>query len=350
MAMRLPWLAWVAGVCALSGFMLFSACRKQGEITPADKEVTTPSTLQVHAGFPPMTFRPDNPLTEEGVALGRRLYYDALLHPDQLVSCASCHRQEEGFTLAGSPVLPHVNLGWNTHFFWGMAPGVLQGDMEEVCLFEVREFFGTPMHRLNNHPDYPGLFRKAFDVGEIGEKEVAYALAQFMRTQVSWRSRYDSLMWDTSGRFWPTDAELRGYAIFFSEKGDCFHCHGSVFLTDNQYHNIGLDTAFAGSSLGLYQTTGSMADMGKFKTPTLRNVALRQHYMHDGRFRTLEEVVRFYQSGVKHSPTLDPIMTKPGKQNGLNLSDQDVEDLVAFLHMFTDQAFLGDTTLAKPFR
>jgi cytochrome c peroxidase len=326
------------------------ACRKEPAEPIPPAHVPVPYVLEWPTDFPPMIFRSDNPLTEEGVALGRRLYYDPILHPDSLMACAGCHRQDHAFGLPGTSVLPHINLGWNQVYLWGGASAPIFGDMEEVCRFEVEAFFGTDLEKIRRHPMYREMFRKAFGRESITSKDVAYALAQFMRTQVSGASRYDRMLGHHPDRLWPSDEELKGYEIFFSEKGDCFHCHGSVFFTDNRFHNIGLNADFNGLDRGLYQWTGNAADLGKFKTPTLRNVGLRDHFMHDGRFRTLEEVVRFYNEGVRHSITLDPIMTKPGKQHGLGLKEEEIAALVAFLHTLTDTAFLQNPRLGDPFR
>lgn len=325
------------------------SCHKERDEPRPPVHIPVPFVLELPEDFPPMVFRPDNPLTEEGVALGRRLYYDPILHPDSLMACAGCHRQDHAFGLPGSTVLPHINLGWNQAYLWGGGTAPVFGDLEEVCQFEVEAFFGTDLEKLRRHPLYREMFRKAFGREEILAVDVAYALAQFMRTQVSGASRYDRMLGHHPDRLWPTDEELKGYEIFFSEKGDCFHCHGTVFFTDNQFHNIGLEGDFSGLDRGLFNWTANPADMGKFKTPTLRNAGLRDRFMHDGRFTSLEEVVRFYNEGVRHSNTLDPIMTKPGKQHGLGLEEEEIAALVAFLHTLTDTAFLKDPRLGDPF-
>ena len=136
---------------------------------------------------------------------------------------------------------------------------------------------------------------------------------------------------------------------FFSEKGDCYHCHVNPVLTDNLLHNIGLDSLYTKEmDKGLFNVTHDNKDLGKFRTPNLRNVGLRKRYMHDGRFRTLEEVIEFYNSGVRKVANLDPIMTKAGKENGLQLSELEKHQLVAFLQTFTDATFTSDTSLSNP--
>ena len=143
--------------------------------------------------------------------------------------------------------------------------------------------------------------------------------------------------------------ELRGQLLFNSELGDCFHCHSTPLTTDLLFHNNGIDSVFEDFDKGLYNVTGSESDIGLFKTPSLRNVEMTAPYMHDGRFQTLEEVVEHYNSGVKRSPTLDPLMTKENRKNGLNLSTYDKAALVAFLKTLTDESYLNDPKYKNPF-
>ena len=137
-------------------------------------------------------------------------------------------------------------------------------------------------------------------------------------------------------------ASNHGLYIFNSEKGECFHCHSLGLFQDNSFHNIGIDSIFEGVNMGRFMVTADLADMGKFKTPTLRNVALTAPYMHDGRFQTLEQVVEQYNSGVKKSSTLDPIMAKPSFEHGLQLTPQEKIDLISFLHSLTDTSFINN--------
>ncbi|MDL5051473.1 cytochrome c peroxidase [Oscillatoria amoena NRMC-F 0135] len=178
--------------------------------------------------------------------------------------------------------------------------------------------------RLSAHPIYPGLFKTAYGVENVYtleyetiKKTITSSIAQYLRTLISSQSKFDLFLQHKTNF---TNSERIGLSIYMSEKGDCFHCHGFPLMTDNMFHNNGLDSAFAGQNKGLYLVTGNSGDLGKFSTPTLRNIEFTAPYMHDGRFGTLEEVVEFYDSGVKHSETLDPIMTKPGKERGLNLN------------------------------
>ncbi len=310
--------------------------------------VPTAYTLEHPWYFPPPQLPPDNPLTVEGIELGRKLYYDPVLStngPFQGMACASCHDQERAFSVAtpGTSVLPHMNLAWSINFLWN---GKVSGTLEDIMRFEVEEFFQVDLQVLQQHPEYPALFRKAFGTDQISSQLLQKALAQWFRRLVTAQSRFDGYL---QHEVQLSDQELSGMMIFLTETGDCFHCHGIPLMTDNEFHNIGLDTDHTGADVGRFAITGDPADMGRFKTPSLRNIALTAPYMHDGRFQTLEEVVEHYSSGVQHSATLDPIMTKPGTGITLGLTPMQKADLVAFLHTLTDDHFVDDPALSDPF-
>ncbi len=327
--------------CFLSLFIYLS-CKKDAVPTnPGWTYDPTPYTVEYPDNFPIMVFDEDNPMTVEGVELGRMLYYDTLLHPNGDMACASCHDQSLSF--ASFPtVLPHVNLGWNTTFLWN---GKVSGNIEDIMLFEVDDFFKTDLTKFNNHETYPKLFYEAFETEEITSVHASRALAQFLRTVISSDSRYDKIITSGSGVF-PTEEELNGYDIFFTERGDCFHCHGGILFSDNLFHNNGLDAE--PSANGLSEITGDPLDLGKYKTPTLRNIALTAPYMHDGRFQTLEEVVDFYSDGVQPSATIDPLM-KQAHNGGINLTEEEKDDLVAFLKTLTDTTFTNNPAFSNPF-
>lgn len=330
----------------------FSACQKEKKPVPVPENFEPYNPTMVTPEYPryfPVLYIPnDNPLTVEGIALGRRLYYDRKLSqngPREGLSCSSCHFQTSSFTIntGGTAVLPHINLAWNRSFLWN---GKIEGTLEDIMQFEVEEFFVADMEVLQDDRDYPSMFFKAFGSSIITRQKTEYALAQFFRTLVSTNSKYDRFMRrDVS----LSPAELRGYRIFFQERGDCYHCHSAPLFTDNQFHNIGLDAVFHTADEDRSHVTGLVSDKGKFKTPTLRNIELTAPYMHDGRFNTLEEVVDHYNNGVKHSASLDPIMTKPGKELGLQLTEQDKSDLIAFLKTLTDTSYTINPDLSDPF-
>lgn len=321
----------------------FFSCRKQ--TVQEEPYIQTPISLAIPPYFPKMKIPEDNPMTKERLALGRKLYYDPILSNNGK-SCSSCHYQEQGFTtdvmLSGTPVLPHVNLGWSKNFLW---KGEKHYTLEEMMLYEVNEFFYTDLSKINANNEYKKLFKQAFGVSYISSKEIAYSLAQFFRSLISGNSKFDKYR-RREVAF--TSEEQRGMEIFFTEKGDCFHCHGIMLFTDNLFHNNGLDSVFINSK-GRFDFTGLASDIGLYKTPTLRNAELRKNFMHDGRFKTLEEVIEFYNSGVQQqSPNIDPLMVLPQKEFGLQLTEQDKYDLLQFLRTLTDTSFTNNPEFSKP--
>jgi cytochrome c peroxidase len=233
-------------------------------------------------------------------------------------------------------------LAWSNKFLWN---GLIEGKLEDIMAFEVNVFFNCDVKKLNNSSIYAPLFKKVFNSTSITTKEVAYALAQFVRTQSSTNSKFDKYMLHQETL---TPSERNGYVIFNSEKGDCFHCHSIGLFNDNSYHNIGLDSISTGLNKGRSDVTGNMNDIGKFKTPSLRNIELTHPYMHDGRFATLEDVIEHYNSGVKQASNLDPIFSKPNHLLGLQLSIQEKADLVSFLRTLTDTTFTNNPKLSHP--
>mgnify|MGYP001989599867 FL=1 len=203
---------------------------------------------------------------------------------------------------------------------------------------------------------YPEQFFDAFGTTEITPDLVSKAIAQFVRTMVSADSKFDR--W-RRGEVELTDNEYNGYQMFLREGGDpevvpggqfgtdCFHCHGEAGLqfTDHLFHNNGLDPSFE-SDAGHVMVSGNPLDSGKFRTPTLRNIALSGPYMHDGRFETLEEVVDHYNSGGVASSTIDPFMKYT--TGGLSLAPSQKEDLIAFLHTLTDTSFVSNPAFSNP--
>ena len=335
-AMSLHYIKWSRGAALLGAAVLLTACPK---INPGPEYNPTPYVMDYADHFPYMELNDANPMTEEGVALGKALYYDPLLHPQEAMACASCHFQESAFssfTMSGASVLPHMNMGWSEAYLWN---GKLEGTLEEAMIFEVDEFFATDLSKLQSDPHYPTMYYEAFGDSIITTDMTAKALAQFLRTVISDQSRFDDHVYKQIPSL--TSQEQVGFAIFMSEQGDCFHCHPPPLFTDNEYHNNGLDSAFAGNE-GRYDVTGDPMDMGRFKTPSLRNVELTGPYMHDGRYFTLEEVIEHYHHGVKASTTLDPLMTKENGLITLSLTANEKAALVAFLKSLTDTVFISN--------
>lgn len=298
----------------------------------------------------------NNPQTFEGVALGKKLFFDPLLSADNTQSCADCHSPQNAFTdsarfsvgidgIQGNRnSMPLFNLAWNydERFFWdGRVFSLEHQALEPVTNpVEMHNTWNIVIQRLQDHPEYPNMFTDAFGDGPITKEKATKAIAQFERTLISANSKFDNYL---LGQAQLTPQELNGLNVFMDEtKGDCFHCHGNPnnpLWTDNIFHNNGLDATF--NDLGLGQVTGDPADNGKFKSPSLRNLAYSAPYMHDGRFFTLDEVINNYSEGLQNSPTIDPLMKKVD-QGGVQLSDEDKADLKAFLLTLSDPSFINN--------
>lgn len=298
----------------------------------------------------------DNPQTAEGVALGKQLFFDRILSADGTQSCASCHSPQSAFT-DNTPTsvgidgvfgtrnsMPIFNLAWNygERFAWDGKELGLERQAEEPVQnpIELHSNWDNVVDRLQNHPEYPELFRQAFNTLTVTKELTTKAIAQFERTLISANSKFDRY---SLGETTLTTQELNGLDIFLREdKGDCFHCHGNPnnpLWTDNDFHNNGLDNSF--SDLGLGGVTGDPNDNGKFRSPSLRNLAYTAPYMHDGRFATLDEVINHYSEGLQNSPTIDPLMKKIA-QGGVQLTVQEKADLKAFLLTLSDPSFINN--------
>jgi cytochrome c peroxidase len=322
------------------------------EIAPS----ATPYRLTISAFAPQPDLPRDNPLTVEGVALGSKLFFDRRLSANNSESCATCHNPHLAFSqprrfsrgadgeIGARNAMPLENLAWKNSFFWdGRAKTLREQVLQPIQNpIEMHESLANVVAKISSDADYPRLFKNAFGSSEISADKIARALEQFLLVQVSFDSKYDRVM-NGAEKF--TDEEARGYILFNTEYdpyhgqfgADCFHCHGGPLLKSQDFANNGLDSAF--DDWGRYKVTERAGDPGKFSVPSLRNVAVTAPYMHDGRFRTLEEVVEHYCTGVKRSATLDPNLAKH-PDGGVPLSDADKRALVAFLKTLTDEKFL----------
>ena len=308
-----------------------------------------PVTLDTE-GLRPLPDFEDNPLTRQGIDLGRRLFHDPILSGDRSQSCASCHDQAHAFsdprrfsvgidgTEGERNAPPLFNLAWSPSFFWAGRAASLEDQAREPVPnpIEMNLPWEEAVARLAAHPEYPERFGRAFGTIEIDPDRVVRAIAQFERTLLSRDSRYDRHL---RGEISLTEAESRGEVLFFGETVGCFRCHGTILFTDHEFHDNGLDLVPVDP--GRQAVTGEESDRGKFRSPALRNVEYTAPYMHDGRFVTLEEVMDHYSSGVQPSPNLDPILAGAGPP-GLPLTDADEADLVAFLKTLSDPGFLAN--------
>lgn len=344
----------------------------------------TPYRFAMSATFPIPDLPKDNPLTDERVALGEKLFHEAALSKDNTIACASCHHADKAFTdprrysvgvrdqVGTRNGMPLFNLAWKHSFFWdGRAPSLRaqalmpiqdHDEMDESLTNVVAKLIATGRagsllpaardaqssgaHRVTcptSTDNYPALFTAAFGSSEITPEKIGLAIENYLLTLTSFDSKFDRVL---RGEDKLSAEEQRGLELFMTEYdprreqfgADCFHCHGEPLFQSQTFANNGSDGAF--KDIGREKVTGKAADRGRFATPSLRNIALTAPYMHDGRFRTLEEVVEHYSTGVARSPTLDPNLAKH-PDGGVPLNTADKAALVAFLKTLTDPKYAG---------
>jgi cytochrome c peroxidase len=342
-------------VFLLAGGALLGGCQQQPAeaVNPAEQ---VPGATQP-ANFPPMVYGlGQNPPDKATFELGRTLFYDARLSRDSSVSCGSCHQQFAAFANANH-VLSHgvgnrlgtrnspamQNLRWRRGLMWD--GGVSHLENQPLAPFtnplEMGETLSHLLAKLNGDAEYRRRFSAIYGAGPIDSYRLLRALSQFTAALTSSNSRYDKAVRHEDG-ITLSASELRGQALLASK---CASCHATDLFTDESYRNNGLDATFPRDS-GRAHISGQPADVGRFKVPSLRNVALTAPYMHDGRFQTLTQVLAHYDHGVMASPTLDPAL-RAGGRLGIALTAQEQADLIAFLQTLTDQSFITDSRLAE---
>lgn len=303
--------------------------------------------------FPPPLYNfANNPLSEEGFQLGRKLFYDTRLSADTEVSCGTCHQQIAAFgtynhdlshgvhhshTERNAPVL--FNLNWYPSFHWDGRFDNLQDEAVQPItgVLEMGETFQRIKNKIKDDPEYQRLFKQVFNTSEIQPIYILRALEQFTGSLISSDSKYDQYK---KGLATFTTQEADGYVVFTTH---CAGCHKEPLFTDNSYRNIGLPKNNHLNDNGRMSVTGLSSDSLKFKVPTLRNCYKSNNYMHDGRFGTLQQVIQHYRFGVQQSPTLDPALT-----NGIQMTNTEADDLFKFLQTLTDFSFLNNPRFAKP--
>ena len=342
--------AWALVALFLSGCFLESDPGGTPDNDPRySDEGWTPERPALPKGWPSIQWPQDNPYSSAKAVLGRRLFFETRLSRDSTISCASCHTASQGFANTGltisngvfgqrthrnSPTLSNIGFGTSFMFEGGIPTLELQALAPLFAENEMKMTGAEIESRLAADTLYARLFRQAYGEGPVTLSGVTKALATYQRTLVSYRSPYDR--WKGGEKNALSAAAIRGEALFMGEKADCRHCHAPPLFTDGGFHNLGLDSVL--SDLGRALITGQSADEGKFKTPTLRNVAVTPPYMHDGRFETLRETVDLYNRGKAPHPNTDTLV------HPLGLTETEVSDLVAFLEALTDTAFLNQKT------
>lgn len=310
----------------------------------------------------------NNRITDEGATLGRVLFYDAKLSANNTVSCASCHTAEAGFsdnlqfslgfesgeTGRNSMGLSNSAYYNNGRFFWDERAATL----EIQTLLPIQDGVEMGMtldaleDKLQNETYYQVLFEDAFGTSEVTSDRISLALSQFVRSMISYRSKYDAGRAQVNNPRDPfpnfTQQENQGKALFFSNRTNCDNCHGTESFVGPNARNNGLDATTTDRGLGA--VTGRQQDDGKFKVGSLRNIVLTAPYMHDGRFATLEQVIDHYSTGVQDHPNLDNrLRNNDGSVRLANLNNDERAALVAFLHTLTDNDFINDEKFSNPF-
>jgi len=371
-------------------FIISLACKKESSDIPQSDPLAVylnlPATLLNYANpalpsylqSPPITDQINTPannrITDWGATLGRVLFYDKNLSKNLTISCASCHKQEnafsdmaslsKGFTggLTGRNSMSLIDAKYypNGRFFWDQRAATL----EQQVLIPIQDLvemgitLDTLIKRVQTQPYYLSLFSKAFGNTTINSELISKALAQFVRSIVSYQSKYDQGRQTLPAAPAPppnaifsnfTAEENRGKEIFLSPQNACAACHGSETFTAPDAKNNGLDATLIDRGFGA--VTNNPADNGLFKVSSLRNIELTAPYMHDGRFATLEQVVEHYSTGVKSHPNLSQQLKQPnGQPRLLNLSALDKAALVAFLKTLTDRNITTDVKYSNPFK
>ncbi len=316
---------------------------------------THPVQLNVPKNWPPIAYDLSrNPLTQEGIALGRKLFYDPILSADSVIACSNCHLSYTAFThvdhalshgihdsigTRNSPAL--MNLAWSKSFMWDGAVNHL--DMQALAPLnhpaEMGESTAHVVAKLQRSALYPRLFQQAFSDSLISGEHLLKALAQFELTLISANSKYDRVRAGLQGEFF-TPQEENGYRLF---KAHCADCHREPLFTTGEFANNGLAVDTTLRDLGRMRITQDAKDSLCFKIPSLRNVEFSFPYMHDGRFRTLRDVIAHYTDGIVHGPTLGPELLTP-----ITLAKDERTDLLAFLLTLSDREFLFNPNNAYP--
>jgi cytochrome c peroxidase len=367
--------------------LIAASCGDDGQEPTAE---TDEWTWDLPSHFPTPRVPEDNPMTLPKIELGRRLFYDTRLSLNETQSCASCHVQELAFTdgraqglgstgeLHPRSPMALVNVAFLPRLNWAnplittleqQALGPLFGEFPVELGMAGNE--DLLLARLREDSETIALFEASFpdEADPVTVQNITRALATFQRTLVSADSPYDRyLQGDTDAL---SDRAKRGRELFFSEALECFHCHGGALFTDSTdhtglpiaevaFHNTGLynlngDGAYPAENTGVYEITGDIRDMGRFRAPTLRNIAVTAPYFHDGSALTLREVLEHYAAGgrtIAEEPNAGVGSESPFRSDlvsGFVLTDSEFDDVIAFLESLTDETFLTDPRFSDPF-
>ena len=323
-----------------------------------DEYQNIPLVFEIPSNFPPLAYDvANNPPTEKGFELGKKLFYDGRLASDGIVSCGFCHIQADAFTHHGHTFShgvddaigtrntpPIQNLAYQTTFMYDGAASHL--DLQPIIPFtspiEMNGNFSDVIIMMKADATYQKLFKIAFTDGQINAENMLKALGQFMVMVTSSNSRFDKFRRNEAGGIL-SQQEQAGYTLFNQK---CASCHATDLFTDNSFRNNGLQVNPAINDIGRYRVTELDQDLHKFKVPSLRNIEKTAPYMHDGRLFTLEAVMEHYNSGVVNSNTLDPLLKTNGKL-GIPTTEVEKTQIIAFLKTLTDTQYLTDKRFSE---
>ncbi|WP_229317567.1 cytochrome-c peroxidase [Larkinella sp. C7] len=344
-------------------FVSLTACQKEPskEITPTDPFPTepvaykpTPYPWKKPANFPDPAYSfTQNPLTQEGVLLGKNLFFDPTLSKNGTISCAFCHQQEVAFAHTDH-ILSHgindkigprntpgiQNMAWSRVFFWD--GGIVDLDQLPISPIqnpiEMGDSLVNVLRKVQSSGQYRSLFKAAYGSEEVTSERFLKALSQYMLTLVSATSKYDKYIRNEGVQL--SEQELSGLQLF---NANCSACHSGELFTDQSFRNNGLlpSPYVPIPDLGRFGISQKPEDKNKFRVPSLRNIAMTTYYMHDGRFKTLDQVLNHYATGIQADPQLDPILMRNGKP-GIPLTRQEQQDIILFLQTLTDYDFINN--------
>ncbi|MDC6364434.1 MULTISPECIES: cytochrome-c peroxidase [Flavobacteriaceae] len=341
----------------LALLLMAIACNNDTEVVYTEP---TPVELSIPSNFPEVLYDfESNPLTEEGIALGKALFYEGALSSTGIVSCGFCHEQTSAFTHHGHTIShgvnghegtrnaqPLHNLAFYEEFTWDGA--AIHLDLQPIIPItsevEMNETIPNVLSKLGADDKYPDMFFKAFGDEEINSERMLKALSQFMLTLVSGNSKYDKYVRsEEEGSL--TQQEMAGMQTF---KQKCTTCHKGELFTDQSYRNNGLPlNSKYPDEEGRKRVTGYEQDFYKFKVPDLRNVELSFPYMHDGRFGSLEAVLNFYTDGMVDNGNVDASLKKEDGTFGITLTEEEKENIISFLKTLTDNEFINDKRFSE---
>lgn len=333
---------------------ILNSCTDEYEGIPVDKD--EPYSLEKPNGFPEMTFDvTGNPVTVNGVALGKKLFYEGKLSRNNTISCGFCHIQEYAFTHHGHPVShgiddklgirntpPIQNMAFLKNYTWdGVSHNLDERSLVPITTdFEMDSSMPEVVGKLYADANYKKMFKAAFGDENITGEKVLKALSQFLVTMISADSKYDKVKKGTAVF---SNKESQGYNLF---QNKCASCHSGELFTDESYRNTGMYYNAQYDDRGRYRVTLDWNDNMKFRVPSLRNVEYTAPYMHDGRFYTLEAVLNFYSDNVENQANLDPLLKQNG-HIGIEMSAQEKQYIIVFLKTLSDSGFITNKKFAE---